>query len=114
MLLAAYGYGFLMVTLVSLASFLGVCILPFVFQKSERGRLYYEYIHAFMVALAASALLCDGILHLTPHVSSHEHSEVSCEVSYRCSCFMSMMKKGHMTVILMMKKKTMISCGKLV
>ena len=65
----AYGYGFLMVFIVCLASLAGLAIIPVIHLKSPVGRQIYEYSYAFMVALAASALICDALLHLVPQVS---------------------------------------------
>ena len=75
---AAYGYGFLMVFIVSLASLAGLAILPVIHSKSPLGRQIYEYSYAFMVALAVSALVSDAVLHLIPQVSI-----LDCHVVYR-------------------------------
>ena len=66
---AAYGYGFLMVTFVSLGSLCGAIIVPLVSTDTKLARIVYEYAYAFMIAVGASALLSDAILHLIPHVS---------------------------------------------
>ena len=66
---AAYGYGFLMVAFVSLGSLCGAVIVPLVSTNSKLARVAYEYAYAFMIAVGASALLSDAILHLIPHVS---------------------------------------------
>ena len=66
---AAYGYGFLMVAFISLGSLCGVIIVPLVSRDSKLARIVYEYAYAFMIAVGASALLSDAILHLIPHVS---------------------------------------------
>ena len=63
---AAYGYGFLLVVLVSLASLLGLLLLPMA--KSPRLKQYYQYTYALLISLGASALFCDAILHLIPEV----------------------------------------------
>ena len=72
---AAYGYGFLMVLLVSAGSLGGVIIVPLTRKESKFGYLY-KYVYALMIALGASALFCDAILHLIPHVSSHAASQI--------------------------------------
>jgi hypothetical protein len=71
----AYGLGFLMVVLVSLGSLLGVAVVPLITTKdrSNTRALVYKYLYFFMIALGASALLSDAILHLFPHVSIHSH-----------------------------------------
>ena len=68
-----YGYGFLMVCLVSLASLLGILVVPLLKNNSEgdkqsRRILVYKYAYSLLIALGISALLCDAILHLLPHV----------------------------------------------
>lgn len=55
-----------MVLLVSLASLLGLFLLPFT--KSPRLKPYYQYVYALLISLGASALFCDAILHLIPEV----------------------------------------------
>ena len=64
----AYGYGTLMVILVSLGSLGGIIVVPLLKKNSKFGYLY-KYVYALMIALGASALFCDAILHLIPHVS---------------------------------------------
>lgn len=59
-----------MVMLVSLGSLSGVILVPLVSTDSKLASLIYEYIYALMIAVGASALLSDSILHLIPHVSS--------------------------------------------
>ena len=58
-----------MVAFVSLGSLCGVIIVPLVSTKTKLARIAYEYAYAFMIAVGASALLSDAILHLIPHVS---------------------------------------------
>ncbi len=65
--LPVYGYGFLMVVLVSLASLVGLAIIPF--SSSKKFKSYYHYVNALLVALGASALFCDAVLHLIPEVT---------------------------------------------
>lgn len=61
-----------MVILVCLGSLLGVFIVPLIKSDSRVGRQVYEYVYAFMIALGASALVSDAILHLIPHVSCNK------------------------------------------
>ena len=58
-----------MVAFVSLGSLCGAVIVPLVSTDSKLARVAYEYAYAFMIAVGASALLSDAILHLIPHVS---------------------------------------------
>ena len=62
---AAYGYGFLLVLLVSLLSLLGVILIP-ILTRNKGG--CYLYTNALMIALGTSALFCSAILHLLPQV----------------------------------------------
>ena len=78
----AYGYGFLMVVLVSLGSLFGLVLLPVA--KSEKLKQYYHYSYALLIALGASALFCDAILHLIPEVCLCVH--IQCTVCL-CVCF---------------------------
>ena len=64
----AYGYGFLMAIAVASASVFGVLVVPLVQKNSKFGR-FYKYFKTLMIALGVSALFCDAILHLIPHVS---------------------------------------------
>ena len=59
-----------MVLFVSLCSVLGVFLVPLINSNSKVGRQTYEYVFAFMVAIGASALISDAVLHLIPHVST--------------------------------------------
>ena len=58
-----------MVAFISLGSLSGVLIVPLIGTDSKLARLIYEYVYALMIAVGASALLSDAILHLIPHVS---------------------------------------------
>lgn len=58
-----------MVMLVCLGSLIGVILVPLIKSKSRVARIAYEYSYAFLIALGASALVTDAILHLIPHVS---------------------------------------------
>ena len=62
-----YGYGFLMILLVSSCSLLGVAVIPLLRKNSKFGQLY-KFIYALMIAMGASALFCDAVLHLLPEV----------------------------------------------
>ena len=66
----AYGLGLLMVLIVCIGSLAGIVIVPFIHTKSPIAKLLYSYVHAFMVALAISALVSDALLHLIPLVST--------------------------------------------
>ena len=61
-LLLAWGYGFLSVTIISLASLAGVAIIPFI------GKAIYKKALTMLVALAVGSLTGDSLLHLLPHV----------------------------------------------
>ena len=58
-----------MVMFVCLGSLTGIVLVPLIKTKSRAARIAYEYTYAFMVALGASALVTDAVLHLIPHVS---------------------------------------------
>ena len=64
-----------MIVLVCLGSLLGVIIVPLISNeihsnaKLSLKALVYKYIYSFMIALGTSALICDAVLHLIPHVS---------------------------------------------
>lgn len=75
----AYGYGFLILVVISLLSLLVVVIVPFLQKDSRFGRLY-KYLYALLISLGASALFCDAVLHLIPHalhLHSHDHDHDS-------------------------------------
>ena len=74
-----------MVCLVSLASLLGLLVVPLLKTNSEedtqsttpllnnkekqpRRVLVYKYTYSLLIALGTSGLLCGAILHLLPHV----------------------------------------------
>ncbi|XP_019854660.1 PREDICTED: zinc transporter ZIP10-like isoform X1 [Amphimedon queenslandica] len=74
----AYGYGFLMICLVCLCALIGIFLVPVIRNKSQGGRLLFEYTYAFIFAIGVSALLSDAVLHLIPHalgLHSHGHHE---------------------------------------
>ena len=64
----AYGYGFIMVVVISLLSLLGVTIVPFI-QHSSRLALVYKQLITLLIAMGVSALISDALLHLIPNVS---------------------------------------------
>ena len=64
----AYGYGFLMIAVISLLSLLGVTIVPFV-HRSSKLAVYYKYIITLLISMGVSALVTDALLHLIPNVS---------------------------------------------
>ena len=66
-IIIAYGYGTLMVVLLSLLSLLGVFIVPLV-KHHDRCGTVYEYVNLFLISLGTSALFSDAILHLIPRV----------------------------------------------
>ena len=55
-----------MVMVVSACSLLGLLFVPFL--KYQNFEKFYKYFYALMIALGASALFCDAILHLIPEV----------------------------------------------
>ncbi len=63
----AYGFGTLMVILLSLLSLIGAFVVPLV-KQNERCGVVYEYVNLFLVAMGTSALFSDAILHLIPQV----------------------------------------------
>jgi hypothetical protein len=72
----AYGYGFLMIVLVSLCSLIGVLLVPLINSNSKIGKQTYEYVYALMIAVGTSTLVCDAILHLIPHAFGlHSHED---------------------------------------
>ena len=64
----AYGYGFIMVVVISLLSLLGVTIVPFI-QHSSRLASVYKQLITLLIAMGVSALISDALLHLIPNVS---------------------------------------------
>ncbi len=62
---------------ISLVSLLGIAMVPFL-RKGTRLGHYYKYIYALLIALGASSLFCDAILHLIPHVSPTYMSVLVC------------------------------------
>lgn len=60
---SVWGYGFLSITVISLLSFLGVLIIPFM------SKAFFDPALSFLVAMAVGALCGDALLHLIPHVS---------------------------------------------
>lgn len=66
--LIAYGYGGLMVLIISLLSLLGVALLPFM-QRNSRLSVIYKHLIAILIAMGAAALVSDALIHLIPGVS---------------------------------------------
>ena len=62
-LFSAWGYGFLSVAIISLASLLGAFVVPFM------NHSVYKILLLFMVSLAVGVLSGNGFFHLIPHVS---------------------------------------------
>ncbi|KAL5500293.1 hypothetical protein EMCRGX_G011829 [Ephydatia muelleri] len=62
-----YGYGLLLVLLISGCSLLGVFLIPCMTQNVGCGRAYI-YVNTLMVSCAVSALFCDAILLLIPEM----------------------------------------------
>ncbi len=58
-----------MIVGVSACSLLGVFLVPLIKKSTKVGQLY-KYFYSLMIALGASALFCDAILHLIPEVST--------------------------------------------
>ncbi len=66
-IIVVYGYGTLMVILLSLLSLIGVFIVPLVKQNERCGHVY-DYVNLFLIAMGTSALFSDAVLHLIPQV----------------------------------------------
>jgi len=78
--LTAYGYGFLIVLAISLLSLAAVAIVPFLNKNSKFGQ-FYKFLYPLLISMGVSALVCDAILHLIPHVRRHAcsaHVWISC------------------------------------
>ncbi len=58
-----------MIVVVSACSLLGVFFVPLIKKSTKVGQLY-KYFYSLMIALGASALFCDAVLHLIPEVSN--------------------------------------------
>ena len=56
-----------MVIVVCSAAFAGLLVVPCV-QGNKRFAALQKYVYFFMIALGASALFCDAVLHLIPEV----------------------------------------------
>lgn len=69
----AYGYGFLMAVAVSACPLIGVFVIPLLRKNAKFGQLY-KYFNSLMIALGASALFCDAVLHLIPEVCTEWNS----------------------------------------
>jgi hypothetical protein len=62
----AYGYGFVMIVIISLLSLLGVVIVPLIRQNS-RLLLVYKHLISLLIAMGVAALTTDALLHLIPN-----------------------------------------------
>lgn len=82
--LELYGYGLLLVLLVSGCSLLGVFLIPCVTRNARCGRMYV-YANTLMVSSAVSALFCDAILLLIPEVFGLEQGRVTTNVTLDAS-----------------------------
>ena len=65
----AYGYGFIMIFIISLMSLLGVSIVPFL-RSNSRLATVYKYLITLLISMGVAALVSDALLHLIPGVSS--------------------------------------------
>jgi zinc transporter ZupT len=73
----AYGYGFIMIFIISLTSLLGVSIVPLL-RSNSRLATVYKYLITLLISMGVAALVSDALLHLLPsalNLSSHEHKE---------------------------------------
>ena len=64
----AYGYGFIMVFIISIASLLGIAIVPFL-RSNSRLATVYKYLITLLISMGVAALVSDALLHLLPDVS---------------------------------------------
>jgi hypothetical protein len=64
-----YGYGTIMILSVSLLSLLGIIIVPLLKTQNRIGKIIYKYTLTLMIAMGASALLCNVLFDLLPTVS---------------------------------------------
>ena len=63
MILKAWGYGILFVTLISASSLCGAFVIPFSKKK------IYKKMLLFLIAIAVGSLAGSGFLHLVPQVN---------------------------------------------
>jgi hypothetical protein len=63
--LAAWGYGFLFVTIINICSLSGAVVLPCM------KKTFYQKVLIFLIALAVGSLAASGLLVLIPEVSSY-------------------------------------------
>ena len=63
MISAAWLGGFISITIISLLSLLGIVLIPLM------GKVFFNFLLSFLVALAVGTLSGDALLHLIPHVS---------------------------------------------
>jgi len=81
----AYGYGFLMVLAISLLSLAAVAVVPFLNKNSKFGQ-FYKFLYPLLISMGVSALVCDAILHLIPHVCRHVLHIYELAVGMLCTC----------------------------
>ncbi|XP_076233617.1 zinc transporter foi isoform X1 [Calliopsis andreniformis] len=64
-----WAYSTISILIISLCGLLGVAVIPFM------GKIYYQQLLQFLVALAVGTLCGDALIHLLPHaMTSHEHT----------------------------------------
>uniref|UniRef100_UPI00358F90CE zinc transporter ZIP6-like n=1 Tax=Myxine glutinosa TaxID=7769 RepID=UPI00358F90CE len=69
-LCAAWGWGFLSITIISLLALIGVAIVPVM------NQVFFKYLLTFLVALAVGTLSGDALMHLLPHAQGgHNHND---------------------------------------
>ncbi|CAI8010001.1 Zinc transporter ZIP10, partial [Geodia barretti] len=81
----AYGYGFVMIFIISLLSLLGVVIVPLIRQNS-RLLLVYKHLISLLIAMGVAALTTDALLHLIPNaigIHSHDSGDIHKEIDER-------------------------------
>ncbi|XP_019849664.1 PREDICTED: zinc transporter ZIP6-like isoform X1 [Amphimedon queenslandica] len=71
----AYGYGFIMVSVISMLSLLGLVLVPCLNEENPLGQLISRYLLTMLTAMGVSALLCDVLFELLPTIFhiSHDH-----------------------------------------
>uniref|UniRef100_UPI00358E6381 zinc transporter ZIP6-like n=1 Tax=Myxine glutinosa TaxID=7769 RepID=UPI00358E6381 len=68
--IAAWGWGFLSITIISLLALIGVAIVPVM------NQVFFKYLLTFLVALAVGTLSGDALMHLMPHAQGgHNHND---------------------------------------
>ena len=77
-----------MVMIVSGLSLLGIFIVPFINGHFCIGQKIYKHVMTLLIAMGASALLCDALFELFPTVSLHTHIQAhtnSLSLSFSCA-----------------------------